>query len=191
MKRLEALGLQKEPEMNTMKREFVKAAVMLLAITVFGSTATGGESQPMHNHAGHGMAQPGLAVKKPAMIGLDAIYAKQLPAIQDALQKVIQHLEAGHSQMALAELKKVQESLQAVHKALGLHVGPQFVNSRCPIMGSPINAEKVTADLVRTYQGQKVAFCCPSCPATWDQLTDAQKQAKLKLVTSNNTPHQH
>lgn len=176
--------------MNTTKRGFVKAVVLLVAIAVVGSQATGAESQPMHNHAGQGMPQQGLMTEKPVKVGLDVIYAKQLPAIQDAIQKVIQHLEAGHSQMALGELKKVQGSLQAVHKALGLHAGPQFVNSRCPIMGSPINAEKVTADLIRTYQGQKVAFCCPSCPAAWDRLNDAQKETKLKLA-GNETPHQH
>jgi len=54
-----------------------------------------------------------------------------------------------------------------------------FVNSTCPIMGTPIDPAKVTPDLVREYKGQKVAFCCGTCPPQWDKLTDADRDAKL------------
>lgn len=53
------------------------------------------------------------------------------------------------------------------------------VNSKCPIMGGKIDPAKVPADLTREYKGQKVGFCCAGCPATWDKLTDAEKDAKL------------
>ncbi len=59
---------------------------------------------------------------------------------------------------------------------------PAYVNTKCPIMGSEINPAKVTADLTRVYKGQKVAFCCGGCPAAWDKLTDAEKDAKLLKV---------
>jgi hypothetical protein len=52
-------------------------------------------------------------------------------------------------------------------------------------MGSPINPEKVTKNLIRDYKGQKVAFCCAGCPATWDKLTGAQKQGKLARAKSD------
>jgi hypothetical protein len=55
-----------------------------------------------------------------------------------------------------------------------------FVNTRCPIMGSPIDPAKVPANLTREFKGQKVAFCCSGCPAAWDKLTDQEKEAKLK-----------
>jgi hypothetical protein len=54
-----------------------------------------------------------------------------------------------------------------------------YANVRCPIMGGLINPKKVTASVLRTYKGEKVAFCCPGCPAAWDKLGAAQKEAKL------------
>ena len=59
-----------------------------------------------------------------------------------------------------------------------------LANSRCPIMGSPIKPESVTANLTRDYKGQQIGFCCAGCPAAWDKLTDAEKQAKLNAVKS-------
>ncbi len=84
----------------------------------------------------------------------------------------------------MAELNRAQEMLVTIHTALGKHVKPQFANNLCPIMGSPINAEKVTKNLIRDYQGKKVAFCCAGCPATWDKLTNTQKLAKLAKAIS-------
>lgn len=55
----------------------------------------------------------------------------------------------------------------------------QFVNAKCPIMGNVINPEKVTADLIKEFKGQKVAFCCAGCPDKWDALSDEEKAAKL------------
>jgi len=57
---------------------------------------------------------------------------------------------------------------------------PKFANTRCPIMGSPINPDQVPANLIREYKGQKVAFCCGMCPPQWDKLSDEEKQAKLR-----------
>ncbi len=59
-----------------------------------------------------------------------------------------------------------------------------LVNARCPIMGSAIKPESVTANLTRDYNGQKIGFCCAGCPSAWDKLTDAEKQAKLSAVKS-------
>ena len=55
----------------------------------------------------------------------------------------------------------------------------QFVNAKCPIMGSVIKPEKVTADLIKEFKGQKVAFCCAGCPDKWDAMSDEDKAAKL------------
>ncbi len=54
-----------------------------------------------------------------------------------------------------------------------------FANTKCPIMGTKIDPAKVTPELTRVHKGQKVAFCCGSCPAAWDKLTDAEKDSKL------------
>lgn len=59
----------------------------------------------------------------------------------------------------------------------------EFVNVRCPIMGSPIDAANVPASLVREHKGRKVALCCAGCPEAWDALSDEEKDAKLAAVT--------
>lgn len=53
-----------------------------------------------------------------------------------------------------------------------------YADVRCPIMGSPIKGP-VADNLVRTYEGQKVAFSCAGCPAAWDTLSDAEEAGKL------------
>ena len=58
-------------------------------------------------------------------------------------------------------------------------VGVKVVNTACPMMGSTLDPAKVTASLTRTFQGQKVGFCCAKCPPSWDKLTDADKLTKL------------
>lgn len=56
----------------------------------------------------------------------------------------------------------------------------KVVNVVCPIMGTQIDPAKVPDSLTREYKGQKVGFCCGACPAAWDKLSDAEKDAKLK-----------
>jgi hypothetical protein len=56
---------------------------------------------------------------------------------------------------------------------------PAYANTKCPMMDGKIDPAKVTPELTRVYKGQKVAFCCSGCPAAWDKLTDAEKDAKL------------
>lgn len=55
-----------------------------------------------------------------------------------------------------------------------------YANTKCPVMlSSVIDPEKVTADLVKDFNGEKVALCCAKCPAKWDALSDEEKAAKL------------
>jgi hypothetical protein len=93
----------------------------------------------------------------------------------------------------MARRMTLSGSLVAALLAAGLVVGGcakkatpaakvDYANLKCPIMGGPIEAGKVTKDLTREWKGLKVAFCCPMCPGPWDKLTDAQKAAKLKPV---------
>ncbi len=58
----------------------------------------------------------------------------------------------------------------------------EFVNIRCPMMGSEMDLTNVPDSLTRTYNGRQVAFCCGACPSAWDALTDAEKDAKLAEV---------
>ncbi len=120
--------------------------------------------------------------KKPVRVetlSLDMIHSRALPIAILSIDKAVKAVESGDKKTVLAELDKALNTLIAIYGALGKLVKPQFANNRCPIMGSSINTEKVTTNLLRDYKGQKVAFCCAGCPSTWDKLTDAQKQAKL------------
>ena len=56
------------------------------------------------------------------------------------------------------------------------------VNDKCPMTGKAFDAAKLTDDRIRTFKDMKVGFCCGHCPAAWDKLTDAEKDAKLKAV---------
>ena len=123
--------------------------------------------------------------KKPVRVetlSLDMIRSRELPIAILSIDKAAKAVESGNNKTALAELHKAQKMLIIIYGALGKHVKPQFANNRCPIMGSPINPNRISKNLIRDYKGQKVAFCCAGCPSTWDKLTDAQKQAKLPKV---------
>ncbi len=77
-------------------------------------------------------------------------------------------------------------SAPARETATGTPAGDEaFVNVTCPMMGSPIDPNNVTPELVRMHKGKKVAFCCGGCPAAWDKLSEAQKEAKLQKAAGD------
>lgn len=105
-----------------------------------------------------------------------------MSAIQEAVARAIGHLEAGHPQDTLQELKQIQSALESLRRMIDRNAAPPFVNDRCPILGTPIDPTKVTTALTRRYGGQRVAFCCAGCPQAWDRLGNAEKTAKLATV---------
>ena len=110
---------------------------------------------------------------------------QHLPAVSQAVDKAINALKSGDKKTALAQLQKAQKMLAAINKAIAECKKSKFANTRCPIMGSAINPDKVTKDLIRDYKGQKIAFCCGGCPSKWDKLTNAEKNAKLVKFTQS------
>lgn len=58
--------------------------------------------------------------------------------------------------------------------------GITVVNKVCPIMGSDVKPEELTPELTRDFNGKKVGFCCPPCLEEWDEMSDAEKTAKLE-----------
>lgn len=131
-----------------------------------------------------GTATSSVAAGGGVNASLEEIYSRDLPMAILSIGEAIKAAESGDKKAELAELNKAISALVTVHAAIGKHVKPQFANTRCPIMSSPIDRDKVDANLVREYKGQKVAFCCGGCPAAWDKLTDGQKQAKLSAAKS-------
>lgn len=133
---------------------------------------------------------------------LEQVHSKTLPSALTMLASLQKAIESGNQKEALTHLNHLKQALLLFQVALAEHVGPTFANATCPIMGSKIDPAKVTADLTREFNGQKVAFCCAMCPAQWDKLTDAQKKTKLMAAvdktqampmsdTHDHAEHQH
>ena len=110
---------------------------------------------------------------------LEQVHTQTLPSALKILVSLQKAIESGNQKEALAQLDHLKHTLMLVQVALAEHVGPTFVNTACPIMGTKIDPAKVTPDLIREFNGQKVAFCCAMCPPKWDKLTDTEKKAKL------------
>jgi hypothetical protein len=166
------------------KRRLATIVIVIGVAAIAGTTATYALAQARAGTVPHGQ-MPKMNMKHSMMAGtlsLNMIHSRELPIVMLSVDKAAKAIESGDKKTALAELHKARKMLIAIYGAIGTHVKPQFVNNRCPIMGSPINPEKVASNLIRDYKGQKVAFCCAGCPSMWDKLTGAQKQAKLAKV---------
>jgi hypothetical protein len=128
------------------------------------------------------------AAKGKSLPTLQQIHAHQLPSALKSIDSALKALEKGDRAAAIRHLTAARLNIQTAQVALGKHVEPTFVNAVCPMMGSPIKPEKVTAGLTREYKGQKVGFCCGGCPEAWDKLTDVQKEEKLAKAKAKSAP---
>ncbi len=157
--------------------------VGLAAIAVVSLPMTRAEAEAEHKHH-HEVVETDATKGNVETKGfsINQIHSKRLPAVSKSIDKAIKAIEAGNSEAALDELHKAQKMIVTINKVISKYVKPKFVNNRCPLMGSPIIASKVTGKLTRVYKGQKVAFCCAECPSKWDKLTDTEKEAKLAKV---------
>ncbi len=119
---------------------------------------------------------------KAAPLSLEKVHSGHLPMVSVAIDKALKAVESGDKKTALAQLNMAKRMIAEINLAIGKLVKPKFANVRCPLMGSPINPDKVTKDLIRDYKGEKIAFCCAGCPAAWDKFSDTVKAAKLAKV---------
>lgn len=114
--------------------------------------------------------------------GAGVLAYEQAPKLAEALaavEKAEQAVRDGETDEALKALAEAKELLAGSHKALSKHV-PPVVNDRCPIMGNAVDGESVEPRNTRLYRGKRVGFCCPACPAKWDEMSDEQKHRALK-----------
>jgi hypothetical protein len=169
----------------------ISILLMILILPLFGGTES-----PREQHKYHHMDKTGSTVKdQTETVDLRYIYTHQLPSVMDSVNRAIEALKAKQQDLALQELQKVRQNLIVLQKNLAQHIAPKFLNTKCPIMGTPIDPEKVPPALVRSYKEGKVAFCCAGCPVAWDRLSDHDKDAKLQAVstptkdTSHNEVH--
>lgn len=160
-------------------------------VMVIGAVVTAGAVLPRAlaragsamDHSGHNMGNMNMGQPaRAAVLSLEEIHAKHVPMVVMSIDKAKKALESGDKSAVLAELNKAREMILAIDKSLATYVKPKFANDRCPILGAPIDPDKVTENLIRDYKGEKIAFCCAGCPEQWDKLSDSQKQAKLAKV---------
>lgn len=114
--------------------------------------------------------------------GAGELAYEHTPKLADALaaiEKAERATKDGNTDDALKALAEAKELVSASHKAIAEHV-PPMVNQRCPVMGHPVDADSVSPENTRLYQGKRVGFCCAVCPAKWDEMSDEQKHRALK-----------
>jgi hypothetical protein len=152
------------------------AALAMLAF------AASGQAQEMHTMGGMPASAPaGMMCDRKACQEHKAKVeelAKALDAAKKAADSGDAKAASAAIDKAIALLKEAQESMTKM-MASASPATVAVVNARCPITGEKIDPAKVPADLVTTYKGQKIGFCCGMCPPAWDKLSDADKDRKL------------
>jgi hypothetical protein len=84
---------------------------------------------------------------------------------------------------ACASNSKTQAENEAVCKAVKPGTVTS-VNSYCVIMLD----DPVDPTVVRDFKGQTVGFCCSGCLKKWDAMSDAQKDAAIKVAVAKGKP---
>lgn len=175
-----------------MKKMLIVAPIMTGVMVVAGIAATRamagcdmGSGCDMHGsmpsaapadpHAAHMQTPAGNAAVATTQPSADA---KCLTDAVNAIEAAKKAIRSGDTKAALVLMDKAQALI--IQSREGTTKPAAFANVTCPIMGSKIDPAKVPASLVREYKGKKIAFCCGGCPAQWDKLSDAEKDAKLK-----------
>ena len=172
----------------------VVSIVALLSISVFAEEKQQGRKK-MHMAATSASVPAGEH-------SMHKMHVKKLGEALKAIDKVVKAVEAGNKAEALAELNKAKQLVAACNKAMlqmckvKCKGEGKIVNTRCPIMGTKLDPNKVTAKLTRIYEGKKIGFCCAGCPSAWDKLSDQQKREKLGKVVAptpkeDHSQHQH
>jgi hypothetical protein len=126
-------------------------------------------------HMGHAKTPPGKSAPAATQPAADD---KRLADALKAIEAARKAIQGGDTEAALAQLDKAQALIAQTKE--GPAKPAAIANTNCPIMGGKIDPTKTADGLVREYKGKKVAFCCGGCPAQWDKMSDADKDAKLK-----------
>lgn len=165
-----------------MKSKWIVLSVVGVGAAAFAmlAFAASGQAMPMMG---------GTAASAPAGMMCDMKACQEHKAKVEELAKALdvakKAADSGDAKAAsaaidksIALLKEAQESMTKMMASAAPAV-VAVVNARCPITGEKIDSTKVAADLVTTYKGQKIGFCCAMCPPAWDKLSDADKDKKL------------
>ncbi|MHB0946880.1 MAG: COG1470 family protein [Sedimentisphaerales bacterium] len=106
---------------------------------------------------------------------------EDIVAAKAAIKAAIAAIDNGDTATAKNEMEKADKLLSNVHKGMKENMQKMpCCNVKCPIEGKSIDRMGCSNELTRTHKGMKVGFCCAACPSAWDNLTDGQKDDKLK-----------
>jgi hypothetical protein len=59
------------------------------------------------------------------------------------------------------------------------------VNTVCPLSGEDFGSNTRSAELVGSYKGENVGFCCAGCAKKFDKMSDEKKSAALVAAKAN------
>jgi hypothetical protein len=122
--------------------------------------------------------------------GAGVLAYEQTPKLAEALtavQTAERAVKADERDAALKALANAEELIAASHKALAAHM-PPLVNARCPVSGEPVDPASLSPERTRLHEGKRVGFCCPACPARWDEMSDEQKREALEKAGAATEP---
>ncbi|HBG78436.1 MAG TPA: hypothetical protein DDW84_06280 [Phycisphaerales bacterium] len=106
---------------------------------------------------------------------------EDIAAAKAAVIAAIAAIDKGDTATAKIEMEKADKLLSNVHKGMKENMQKMpCSNAKCPIEGKLIDRMDCSNELTRMHKGMKVGFCCAACPPAWDNLTDGQKDDKLK-----------
>ena len=158
---------------ETGKPTSVEFKVKVIAIEA-GSTVQSAE--PMRKYTAGDMNKSMAGHMKTCQANMEDVSAAKA-----AIRAAIEAIDKGDTKTAKIELEKADKLLSNVHKCMKENMQQMpCSNAKCPIMGKSIERMDCPNELTRMYKGMKVGFCSAGCPATWDKLTDSEKDAKLK-----------
>ncbi len=105
-----------------------------------------------------------------------------------SLDKANQALQSGDTAAAQKEVSDSLAAIRATQKTMDQMIKEMPpANVCCPLSGKPIDITKVPQEKVRMHKGVKVGFGEKAEMEQWDRLTDAEKEAKIKMVVPDNT----
>jgi YHS domain-containing protein len=129
-----------------------------------------------------------VVLNSPFTMGEDKETAKSAPQdssailaqVMKALEAAQKAADAGDAKSAAVEIAKAKAAVSDALASMKQNEGEMVAvaNAKCPIMGMAVS--KVPDSLTRIYQGRRLGFCCHDCPAMWDRLSAAEKEAKFK-----------
>ena len=107
----------------------------------------------------------------------------------ESLDAASEAIDSGDTEIAKAQSEKAGTFLAPVKDSMNEYISEMtpVINSLCPVSGLTIDQAKVPKAQTRMYKDSKIGFCSLACPATWDDLSDAERGEKLKKVVSQET----